>query len=413
MPELEALKPLESGERLVVRDTKVPGLELRVTKAGTKTFSLRRRIKGGEVERVTIGGFPEYSVERARDKAKVILGQHAQGVSNASANRKKARDGLTFEKALELFVEDDSARDTPLKPRTRLDYKTMIRPAGKHPSGRTHGAGELHSLAGKRIDALTGTALKALFKKLADKSQVRAGYAMRVVRALLNYHGVKVEDDPFALTTARRDRIVIPAANRRTRTIPVERLDDWWRAASEVQNGDAFQVLLLTGMRRGELAGIRRGGVDLKAGRIPLSDTKNGKPHVVLLSTQALQLVRARAANKEDEDLLFSGAGDPRKSLQSIIAATGIPFSAHDCRRTFATIAAARLPGYVVKRLMNHADGNDVTGAHYVHLDEATLRAGWQVVADAIVGAPRMPAEKVAQADNVVSLNTRRKAARP
>jgi integrase len=40
---------------------------------------------------------------------------------------------------------------------------------------------------------------------------------------------------------------------------------------------------------------------------------------------------------------------------------SGVPFSAHDCRRTFSAIAAGVLPGYVVKRLLNHADGNDVS----------------------------------------------------
>lgn len=42
------------------------------------------------------------------------------------------------------------------------------------------------------------------------------------------------------------------------------------------------------------------------------------------------------------------------------------------------------LPGYIVKRLVNHADGGDVTAAHYVNIDEATLRGAWQTVADII-----------------------------
>ena len=69
---------------------------------------------------------------------------------------------------------------------------------------------------------------------------------------------------------------------------------------------------------------------------------------------------------------LFGRAGDPRKSLATIIKQSGAEFSAHDCRRTFVSIAASRLPGYVVKRLANHAGNGDVTAAHYVHLDEHT-----------------------------------------
>ena len=116
-------------------------------------------------------------------------------------------------------------------------------------------------------------------------------------------------------------------------------------------------------------------------------------------------MVKSRAANKAPDDLLFVGAADPRKSLQAIIDATGIPFSAHDCRRTFASIAAARLPGYVFKHLMNHAAGGDVTAAHYVHPDEDTMRAAWQTVADAIV-----PTGVAPSGANVVSLASRRPA---
>jgi len=107
-----------------------------------------------------------------------------------------------------------------------------------------------------------------------------------------------------------------------------------------------------------------------------------------MLSAQALAIVRLRAADKTRDELLFQGVAGPRKSLEAIIAQTGISFSAHDCRRTFGTIAASILPGYVVKRLLNHSDGQDVTGAHYVHLDEATLAKAWQAVADFVLPRP-------------------------
>ena len=64
-------------------------------------------------------------------------------------------------------------------------------------------------------------------------------------------------------------------------------------------------------------------------------------------------------------------------------------FSAHDCRRTFVSIAASRLPGYVVKRLANHAGNRDVMAAHYVHLDKQMLRDAWQTVADYILSEVR------------------------
>ena len=406
---IEALPLPPKGERAVYRDPKKPGLELRVTSAGAKTFSVRQRIKGGGVERVTIGPFGTppggKSVELAWDKAREIVGVQATGERYSRVKRKNEAVDKVFAAALQDFLDDTTVRDNPLKDRTRSDYLLMIRPAGKSESGHSHGAGELASIANRKVSDLTGAQLKLLHKRLAERSTTRAGYAMRVVRAVLNYQGIRLEDDPFSAVTAKRDRIIIPAAKARSRTIRPEQLASWWHAASATQTGDAFQLLLLTGLRRGELSELRTKDADLEGARLYFHDTKNRKPHTVLLSKQALALVKARAANKAPDDLLFVGAADPRKSLQAIIDATGIPFSAHDCRRTFASIAAARLPGYVVKRLMNHASGGDVTAAHYVHLDEDTLRAAWQTVADAIV--PPGPAATVT---NIVSLAARRAA---
>jgi integrase len=211
---------------------------------------------------------------------------------------------------------------------------------------------------------------------------------MRVLRGVLNYHGVRLEEDPFDKATPRRERIVLPSANRRDRVIPAEKLHAWWKAASAAPNGDYFQLLLLTGLRRGELSTVRLSSIDLDGGRISIADTKNGKPHVALLGTTASKIVARRVADRPADEFLFESAVDPRKSLRKIMKASGVAFSAHDCRRTFGSIAASLLPGYVVKRLMNHGHGNDVTGAHYVNLDERTLREGWQKVDDFIGAQP-------------------------
>jgi hypothetical protein len=79
--------------------------------------------------------------------------------------------------------------------------------------------------------------------------------------------------------------------------------------------------------------------------------------------------------------------------LANVIEASGVPFSPHDCRRTFSTTAANLLPELVLKRLLNYAVGDDVTAGHYVHLGEADLRGAWQRVADRITKkAPQPPA---------------------
>ena len=50
-------------------------------------------------------------------------------------------------------------------------------------------------------------------------------------------------------------------------------------------------------------------------------------------------------------------------------------------RATFASIAEELVSGGLLKRMMNHATGGDVTLGHYVGKSETQLRAGWQTVA--------------------------------
>jgi integrase len=60
------------------------------------------------------------------------------------------------------------------------------------------------------------------------------------------------------------------------------------------------------------------------------------------------------------------------------------PFSPHDCRRTFATIAeAVGLSTTIIKRLLNHVTDNDVTGG-YIRTELDTLRDSINRIGDFI-----------------------------
>jgi integrase len=64
----------------------------------------------------------------------------------------------------------------------------------------------------------------------------------------------------------------------------------------------------------------------------------------------------------------------PRWPLDQVTKKTGIEFSSHDLRRTFATIAeASLLPETIIKRLMNHATDNNVTGG-YIRTEANTMK---------------------------------------
>ena len=58
------------GMRATLHDTEVPGLQLRITDRGIKSFCVFRRSRRGAPERITIGRFPDLSAEHARVQAR-------------------------------------------------------------------------------------------------------------------------------------------------------------------------------------------------------------------------------------------------------------------------------------------------------------------------------------------------------
>jgi hypothetical protein len=207
---------------------------------------------------------------------------------------------------------------------------------------------------------------------------------MQVLRAVLRWHGVSIENNPFSPTTAGSQRVQLAPSRGNPAPIPPAGLGAWWRTACDLDSpsADMLRFMLLTGARPGEAAGILVGDVDLRGGRVMLRDTKNRSDHVLLLSRQALAIVERRVGRRSAKARLFEVV-DVRKTLAAIGADADVEdMTPHKLRHTFASIAAELVPAFTLRRLLNHAAGGDVAAAHYVGVSDAQLRTGWQAVAD-------------------------------
>ncbi|MDD5035120.1 MAG: Arm DNA-binding domain-containing protein, partial [Methylococcaceae bacterium] len=103
------------GQRATYHDAKIPGLQIRISSTGVKTFSVRRRTAGGIIERVTLGTYPVMTPEQARIKATEVNALIAKGESPAEKKRTD-RAEMTFAK----FWEEYQAKYSLIrkKPRT-------------------------------------------------------------------------------------------------------------------------------------------------------------------------------------------------------------------------------------------------------------------------------------------------------
>lgn len=385
-----------------------------------KTFCVFRRLKRGQPERVTLGRYPEMTIEQARRAASEINAVIEAGASpSATLRERKIKEGtgLTLDRALRDYVEKKRrGKDgLPLKEQTKGDYLAMLAPPRKALKGdRETAAGLLYPIAHKSVYKITGRDVRSLYEKLVLRGTRRATYAMQVLRAVLNWHGVKVPDNPLSKEVAGRDRIVLPPTIGNPQPIPLERIGLWWRTACETEGieADFYRFMLLTGGRGGEIKpgkysdGTLVSDVDLQAAKVIFRDTKNRKDHTVYLSRQALEIAQRHAEGKAPADMLFP-LSDPRKRLAAINERAGVKVSPHSLRATFATIAEGLVSYATLKRLVNHVSAGDVTSEFYIGMGEAQLRAGWQAVADFLDQQARVvPTPSPA---NVIPLGSRKK----
>ncbi|KWW37657.1 tyrosine-type recombinase/integrase [Cupriavidus metallidurans] len=384
-----------------------PGFGCRVTAAGARAWIMERRVDG-KTRRRTLGkasGAAAISSDAARRLKIDVSSELQQGTDRledkrAAAKQEKA-EAVTLAAALKTYVEKKQrAKDgLALKERTKAHYLAMVRPGKIKRDGSPALDGWLYPLANKSIHKITAQDIRDVHAELQKRGKRLAAYAMQVLRAVLNWHGIKVPDNPLGLDVAGRDRIVIPGPKSDKRPIPLERLGAWWRAACDAGMGGEvgggaeaaayYRFKLLTGLRDGEgkgdkySDGVRVRDVDFAGQRIRLPDTKNRQDHYLMLSRQAFEIVKQQAKGKKPTELLFP-VGDPRKTLDAINKAAGTNIPPKGTRSTFASIADELVSSTTVKAMMNHLDGKNVTTTHYIFKDESTLRAGWQAVADFI-----------------------------
>lgn len=260
------------------------------------------------------------------------------------------------------------------------------------------------------LTSVTREAIARRFKQLRDENgPAWANLCMRVLRALFNFAAGKYADDrgqsPYAANPVNvlSETKAWAKIDRRQTIIKSHELADWYRAVQGLSNTtirDYLLLLIFTGLRREEAARLRWQNIDFAGRTLTATETKNRKPHTLPLPDFLHAMLAARRDSIKGE-FVFPGDGarghlaSPKKSKAKVIEATGVSFTLHDLRRTFTTIAESLdLPGYALKRMLNHADGSDVT-AGYIVANVERLREPMQKVADYLMRAMKIEPTKI------------------
>jgi integrase len=127
----------------------------------------------------------------------------------------------------------------------------------------------------------------------------------------------------------------------------------------------ALKLLLLTGQRLNEVAGMVWTEVDLEAGiwTIPAERAKNGLAHRVPLVGEAARILGG--LSHEGQRVFPHGL---RGWFERAREAAGVDFRAHDLRRTVGTgLAELEIDRTTIKKVLNHSERGDVTAIYDRH----------------------------------------------
>ncbi|WP_232297955.1 tyrosine-type recombinase/integrase [Nitrosospira sp. NpAV] len=244
----------------------------------------------------------------------------------------------------------------------------------------------------------------------AENGEAYANLAMRFLRALFNFSIAQYEDssgnaivreNPVVRLTQTRAWYRV---ERRQTVIKSHQLKPWYEGVMALKNdktsrqsalvADYLLFLLFTGLRRQEAATLKWSDIDLHGRSFTIRDTKNRDPLTLPLTDFVYGLLESRRANA-DSEYVFAGNGkagyliEPRSQVKKVIEASVVPFTLHDLRRSYITIAESiDISAYALKRLVNHKMSNDVTVGYIVN-DVERLREPMQKITDHILRSVR------------------------
>lgn len=370
-------------------DSALKGFGVRVTARGVKSFILQYRALG-KSRRITIGRYgspPGLTVEQARKKAIMLLGEVVKGLDPAKERAKKAVERITLREVSDAYVE---ARD--LKSGTVKDLNEALK--------------GFRDWMNRPLVSITREMVVKKHRQLGQRSKARANGAFRYLRAIFNFAAAQYADaDGKSLITDNPVKRLSETKawyriKPRQTVIKPHQLKPWIEAVQSLKNdritstfetvGDFLLLVLMTGLRHTEAATLQWDQVDLEGRTLTVLDTKNRQDHTLPLSDYLLGMLSRRITSATNEYVFTASRDksylrDSRRALAWVKETSGVPFTIHDLRRTFTTAAESLdISSYAVKRLLNHKMITDVT-AGYIVMDVERLREPMQRITDYIL----------------------------
>jgi integrase len=398
-PRVDAMRCRSGRNQTIYWDPKTPGLGLRVTAAGAKSFIFESRLHGRTL-RVTIGDRDTYDIKNAQTRARElkmltdkgidprqVAKQQAREAEEAQARKiaEERRGALLVSDAWNAYLEHHRKRWSP---RHTADHLNLAQEGGRDKRrgpGKT-ATGVLQPLLGIRMVDITPTVLIDWQARESTERPTTARRGFELFRAFWRWCATRTEYREILDLSAVEDRDLrqeVPC--RRAMAFDVlERgqLRPWFAAVRALDNpvvSAYLQALVLTGARREEMAELQWEHVDFRWGSLWVKDKVEKEGRRIPLTPYLADLLGAlKAINEAPPKVSTITPGGtskwkPSKWVFSSNSASGriveprIPHNRalenagldhvtiHGLRRTFASLAEwVEMPTGIVAQIMGH-----------------------------------------------------------
>jgi integrase len=390
---ITALKPAAPGKRYAVMDAIVPGLGVRVTDSGHKSYVLRVRFPGqAHAGWRSLGDVGAITLEHVRGKARGWLEQIAKGVDPQQHQRQEATHRAKNSFAA---VAGDYIRRHVAKTRKAAIVERELR--------REFVA----RWSTRPITEITQHDVVAVLDEAVERGALyQAHNLFGHVRTLFNW---AVARGIYGLDRSPCDRLkpgaVIGRKLARSRTLTDDELRALWRVSGKLGYpfGPMYQMLVLTGQRKSEVAEAGWSEFDLtnKLWTIPAERMKSEEgesaPHVVPLTDDVIAILNelprfnagpflftttagrrpvsgfSKAKARLDRRMLITWRALARLRGEDRRGAMIAPFVNHDIRRTVRShFSALPVEDLVRELVIGHARPSTLHKVydHFSYLDE-------------------------------------------
>jgi integrase len=369
---VKSIPKLEPGR---YRDRESKGLYVQVSPTNTKSWLLRYELNGTE-RFMGLGGYPDFSLKQARERARAARQLLADGIDPIDARdaekklraeqARKARAIPTFREASERYFKVHGNKWRNAKHRKQF-LSTL----------EAYAYPKLGSL---RVNAITTEGVRLAVEPIWETIPETASRVRGRIENVLSWaiaNGYFKTENPARWSDNLEH--LLPAKGQIAKAnhhpaLSYSELSEFWSALNEREGvaARALEFTILTAARTNEVLGASWDEIDFKSKTwvVPAERMKAGKEHRVPLCDRAVEILEA-IPTERGNDYVFVGpsksSGLSNMAMAAVLKRMGRDdITVHGFRSTFRDWAAERTnyPNHVVEMALAHVVGNKVEAAY-------------------------------------------------